>query len=92
MSSPFLVAFVEAVVGRLLDRGDLEIADGETDAVVHAVAARLGTAGQGESLVSTLSKALLACEAVEELYADDMDLKELITDLPTDVLPRGGLP
>ncbi len=90
MSSPFLLAFVEAVVGRLVQHDRIEIADGRQDEVVRVVAARLGSAGQGESLISTMSAALIACDAVEELWADDTELKELVTDLPRTALPRGG--
>ncbi|MCB9677488.1 MAG: hypothetical protein H6737_20435 [Alphaproteobacteria bacterium] len=90
MSSPFLISFVEAVVTQLVENEQIEIRPGETGSVVGNVAARLGAASEGESLVSTLVKALLACDAVEELYVDDMELKDLITSLPVGTLPRGG--
>jgi hypothetical protein len=90
MSSPFLLGFVEAVVGRLVTDDRIEIRAGGEAEVVRVIAARLATATQGESLISTLSSALIACEFVEELYADDAELKDLVTDLPRTALPRGG--
>jgi hypothetical protein len=47
-------------------------------------------AGQGESLVSTVVRALLEAPGVDELYADNDTIKDLITDMPATALPRGG--
>ncbi len=90
MSSPFLTGFVEAVVSRLVSTGQLEIEPGATTAVIQGVAAQLATARDSSSLISTMSAAFIATEGVIELYADDEALKELVTDLPKTVLPRGG--
>lgn len=89
MASPFLVRFTEVVLGRLVTDGQLEIASGRHDAVVVFVAARLGAARQGDSLVSTFVAAVLASPDVDELFADNDTIKQLITDLPLDALPRG---
>ena len=89
MSSPFLVSFVQAVIHQLLDEERIEIEPGNTTVVVQAVASRLGSASN-QSLVSTLSTALIGCEQVEELYVDDVELKEIITSLSPNALPRGG--
>ncbi|MCA9569157.1 MAG: hypothetical protein KC656_15015 [Myxococcales bacterium] len=89
MSSPFLLAFAESVVVTLVERGEIELS-GEPALVVRFVADRLGTAGEGRSLISTLSAALLACPEVDELYADDEALKLLVTDMPRTVLRRGA--
>lgn len=88
MSSPFLHTFVESVVVALVDREELVLV-GERQVVVAFVAERLGTAGEGRSLISTLGAALVACPEVDELYADDDRLKELVTDMPRQVL-RGS--
>jgi len=89
VSSPFLVAFVEAVVHRLLAEEQIEIVPGNTPVVVESVASSLGSASN-QSLVSTLSGALIRCEHVEEFYVDDEELKEIITSLSSSALPRGG--
>ncbi len=90
MSSPFLTGFVGAVVQRLLSSGQLEIEPGAADSVINGVAVKLATARDSSSLISTMSAALIGTEGVIELYADDDALKELVTDLPKTVLPRGG--
>lgn len=81
MASSFLSGFTRIVVGRLLEQGLIEVSEGTKAEVVAWVAARLASPGPTPSLVSTLSRALLSCPHVEELYADDEELKELITDL-----------
>ena len=81
MSVPFLARFVEQVLGRLMERGQIEIEAGSEARVIHEVAGALGGLGHGHSLISSLSRALLACDAVHELYADDDQLKMLISDL-----------
>lgn len=89
MSTPFLLSFTESVLVTLHQSGDVELEDGQRDRVVEFVAARLANANHGESLVSTLAAALLACPWVEEIYVDDDQLKDVITDLPRAVIPRG---
>ena len=81
MSAPFLVRFVERLVGMLEAEGDLVLVEGQRDAVVLEVAGSLGTLGEGHQLVSSLTKALLAHPGVEELYADDAQLMERISDM-----------
>ena len=36
---------------------------------------------EGASLVSSLSAALLSCPEVDELFCDDLELRDRITDL-----------
>lgn len=88
VSTPFLINFTEAIVRTLLERGELELS-GDRDAVVAFVSQNLASGGEGRSLISTFTAALLACPDVEELYADDETLKELVTELPRDLLHRG---
>jgi hypothetical protein len=88
MSSPFLLSFTASVVDRLLANGDL-VLTGPRDAVVHHVAGQLGSAGDHSQLIATLSAALLSSPDVDDLYADDDALKDLVTALPRTVLRRG---
>lgn len=81
MSTPFLIRFSEAVVSRLVARGRVEIAAGQEQRVVAFVAAALAEAREGAQLVSTMSAALLRCPDVEELYADEDELKQTVDDL-----------
>ncbi len=87
MASPFLVAFTESVVLTLVQRGQLVLC-GEQVVVVRYVAERLGEAGQGRSLITTLAAALVACPQVEELFASDEVLKDLVTEMPRRALGR----
>ncbi|MEQ1505330.1 MAG: hypothetical protein ABMB14_24070 [Myxococcota bacterium] len=79
--TPFLAGFAEAVVRRLVAEGSLEVSAGGEDQVVWFVANWLGTNGPGNSLLSTLEAALLACPEVDELYADLDRLKAVVDDL-----------
>lgn len=90
MSSPFLLAFTEAVLRSLDERELVEIAAGSHASVVAFVAGRLGSAREGDSLISSLSAALLASPEVIELYADNQTLKEVVTDLPRGTVPGGA--
>ena len=73
--------FSVAVVARLVETGRIEIVSGGQAQVTYFVANYLRREGGGRSLVSTTVQALLVCPEVEEVYVDDTELKELITDL-----------
>ncbi len=89
MSTKFLEAFSGAVVERLVAEGHLDLEpSGRVDDVVRHVAEALGGEAQNRSLISTVSKALLSCPLVAELYLDDEGLRDLVNDLPPTVLPR----
>jgi hypothetical protein len=88
MSSPFLHSFTEAIVGELIATEGLEIS-APAEEVVTFVAERLGAAGEGKSLISNLVPHLLACPGVDDLYVDDAQLKQMVTDLPNTTLRRG---
>jgi hypothetical protein len=81
MTTPFLVAFAEALVSLLRRSGLAEIREGAEPRVVVFVAEWLATEAQGGSLLSNLERALLACPDVDELYATVDDLKILVDGL-----------
>jgi hypothetical protein len=81
VSTPFLYRFSVIVVRRLLQGDRLEVVQGREEQVVRHVADALTQAREGSSLVSTLTRALLASPDVEELFADEDELRELINDL-----------
>lgn len=81
MSTPFLTAYAIALVRALLEQDLVEITDGRAEAVVRFLAEDLHLRGRGGSLISSTSRALLACPDVVELYADDEELKALVESL-----------
>lgn len=81
MTTPFLAAFAESVLGRLSASHLVELAPGGTDRAVLFVANWLGTEARGGSLLSGLEAALLACPEVVELHADLDDLKQIVEAL-----------
>ncbi|MCB9663177.1 MAG: hypothetical protein H6732_03620 [Alphaproteobacteria bacterium] len=80
MSTPFLQAFTTAVLTRLLEEELVELRPGEEQGVVHHVAAALARVETG-SLISSLSAALLSADGVEELWADNDELKRVVDEL-----------
>jgi len=81
MSTPFLQAFSQLVVSRLLSDGKLEVRAGSEAEVVRWLADYLAGPAQGFSLISSVSKALVNCPDVEELFADDDEIKGLVDSL-----------
>ena len=81
MASPFLERFAAQVVGQLMKRGQIEIVPGQERVVCRDIGTKLGRLGEGFGAISSLSKALIEHPAVEELYADDEDLKEIVGGL-----------
>lgn len=75
-----LQGFAQALVTRLVEVRLLEVRPGREPEVVVHVAERLAAVETG-SLVSEVVRALTRCDAVEELYADDRELMDLIADL-----------
>ena len=90
MSTSFLEGFSEALVDALLRDQHIEIEPGSRHVVAEELATRLAVAPEGRSLISTLAQVLIEIPAITELFADDETLKELVTELPPTVLPRGG--
>ncbi|MBA2321507.1 MAG: hypothetical protein H0V89_10150 [Deltaproteobacteria bacterium] len=76
-----MLAFSHELVRRLLDTKRLEIRPGTTERVIWLLSQHLLTQKRGASLISALSAALLSFPEVEELYADDEELRDLVTDL-----------
>jgi len=87
--SSFLLAFTDHIVRQLLDDGDLLLQpDATPEAVIQEVADFLAQRGQGHSAISSFSKGLLACDGVDELFADDDAIKQIVDGMPRNVLPR----
>lgn len=81
MSTPFLMGFAEALVARLLEERELEVKPGKGEAVAAFLARGLAESREGESLISLTSRVLVKCDDVEELWADNDRLKEIVQDL-----------
>ena len=81
MSAQFLEAFVSRVLHDLVRSDRIEIKPDSHDKIVKEVAAVLGKSGTGSSLISTFVAALIENAHVEELYAENDEIKELIVDL-----------
>ena len=81
MSTPFLTGFATRILRELLAAGHIEIVPGSEPQVVAFLAAGLHGLSQGNQLVSSLVKALIACPEVEEFYLDNEALKDVITGL-----------
>ena len=81
MTTPFLYRFSVAVLTRLLEGRRVELQPGGEEQAVLYVSNKLAQAGEGSSLISTLSAALMSCPEVLELFADEEELKELVSDL-----------
>ena len=79
--SAFFERFALQVVGSLVHTGEIEIEAGQEARVCREVGAAMAELGSGHSAISSLSKSLLAHDAVIELYADDERLKELVGEL-----------
>lgn len=77
--SPLLLHTVDQVLTGLLAGDEIEIESGREAEIIRFCGLQLAEAGMGAQLVDTLSKALLRCDHVEELYADNARIKELIT-------------
>ena len=77
--SALLLKTVDRVVTGLRESGQLEMNVSRHVEVVQFCASRLANAGMGAQLVDSLSKALLASEHVDELYADNEAIKGFIT-------------
>ena len=81
MSTPFLSQFSFALVSTLLAKELLEVVSGREKYVVRYLATYLHEQGKGNSLLSTVEKAFIRCEDVEEYYADQDTLKGIVETL-----------
>lgn len=83
MSTTFLLGYATALVHALLEQELLEVATGTEQSVVVFVAEYLAEHRDGQSLISLTARALLACGDVDELYADNERLKDVVDGLGT---------
>ncbi len=81
MTTPFFFGFARALLVDLVKRERVEVAPGAFDRVVLYVAGYLAEVREGGSAVSSVVRALLACPDVEEVYADDAEIKLAIQEL-----------
>jgi hypothetical protein len=82
VSTPFLAAFAERVVSRLIEDQLVKLdGAGAEDRATLFVANWLGSRQPGSSLLSSLEAALLACPEVADVYVDIEGLKALVDDL-----------
>ena len=77
VSTPFLTAFAQALVARLVAQELLEI-EGPPGVVALFLAAKLDERKPGMQLISTISTGLIACPEVVDLFADDDQIKEIV--------------
>lgn len=81
MSTPFLHRFATHLVQRLRAVGLLELTRDDAEAgVIDHLADHLSGQPKG-SLLHEVGSALVAAPGVDELYADDESLAEVISDL-----------
>ena len=81
--SNFLHAFAHRIVIELVAKDRLAIAPGDVESVIEQLRERLTVRRDGQSLINAVSTALLDIPEVDELYADDEELRERINDLGT---------
>ena len=81
MSTPFLLQFSHALVTALIAMDLLEINAGKEARTVQFLANFLHENGKGNSLLSTVEKALIRCDDVEEYYGDQETLKGIVETL-----------
>ena len=79
--SDFLAAFSHSLVQRLLAEERMVLRPGTADRVILLLTRYLVAQRQGASLVSTISAGLMSFPDVEELFADDDEIRDLVTDL-----------
>ena len=80
MTTPFLLAFSTAVLVELERSKKVEL-NGATERVAIYLANYLGTKARGGSLISGISAALVSCPEVEELFADNEEIKRIVDNL-----------
>lgn len=81
MSTPFLLAYSMTVIRALIERGQLVLGGSAEDAAKDLAA--FLAAREGHSLISSTSRGLLLSVHVEELYAEDDEIKAIVDDLGT---------
>jgi hypothetical protein len=81
VSTPFLITFAFGVVTALLERERIVLTPGSSaEEVAKDVAAYLSTR-QGHSMISSMSMGLIGSAHVDELFADDDEIRELVNTM-----------
>jgi hypothetical protein len=80
MSVALLARFSTTIVQRLVDRDLLVVVPGRQEEVVQHLAEHLANVRHA-SLISAISKGLISSPDVEELFAEDDDIKEVVESL-----------
>lgn len=78
--SALMVATVEYVVRRLIDDGLVEMEEGRALDVTSHCVNTLAARPLGAQLVDSISTALLSSPHVEELFASDAEIRDIITE------------
>jgi len=86
VSTPFLQSFVRAILRELLSEQLIEVQVGSEDLVILFVADFLGGVPEGNSLISTLARGFILCPHVDELYADNDQIKRMVQNLGSTAL------
>ena len=80
-TSPLVVFVLERVLSTLRETGELDVDASRHAELVEYCAVELSKAGLGDQLVDCLVRALVGCDFVRELYADNERIKDLITEV-----------
>ena len=84
MSTPFMLAYAHTIVHGLLAQELLVLAPTATpEELVRELAAYLMTR-QGHSAISSTSRGLMQSALVDELFAEDAEIKAIIDQGPLD--------
>ena len=90
MSTPFLLGFTRAILRELLSEQLIEVQVGAEDLVIAYVADFLRDMPEGNSLISSLARGFIECPYVDELYADNHQLKLMVQGLESAALTWTG--
>jgi hypothetical protein len=90
LSTPFLLGFTRAIFRELLSEQLIEVQVGSEDLVIAYVADFLRDVPEGNSLISSLARGFIMCPYVDELYADNDQLKLMVQGLESAALSWTG--
>ena len=80
-TSPLVVFVLDRVLATLREAGELDVDASRHSELVEYCAVELSKAEMGAQLVDSLVRALVDCDFVQELYADNERIKQLITEV-----------
>lgn len=81
--SDLLNAFAHRLVLELVAAERIAVAPSDVPAVIAQLRERLTVQREGQSLINAVSTALLAIPEVDEVWADDDELRERINEMGT---------